>query len=103
MHLLDLAALRSTLLTRPPFGYLIVPGFVTPEARAAILADYPRIDSAGSFPVSELSFGPAFRALVDMLRGPEIRSAFADKFGIDLRRRPTLVTVRGPSHARPPT
>jgi hypothetical protein len=95
MDMLDLAALRSTPLTRQPFDYLIVPGFVKPQARAAILADYPRIDSAGSFPVSELSFGPAFRALVDVLRGPEVRAAFADKFAIDLRRRPTMVTVRG--------
>lgn len=95
MHMLDLAALRSAPLIRQPFDYLIVPGFVKPEARAAIHADYPRIDSAGSFPVGELTFGPAFRALVDALCGPEVQSAFADTFGLDLRRRPTMVTVRG--------
>jgi hypothetical protein len=100
MHMLDFAALQSTPLTREPFDYLIVPGFVKPEARAAILADYPRIDSAGSFPVSELTFGPAFRTFVDTLRGPEVQTAFADKFGVDLRRRPTMITVRGRCDAR---
>jgi len=95
MHMLDLAALRDTPLNRRPFDYLIVPGFVRPEALAAIHADYPRVDSAGSFPLREVSFGPAFRAFVDTLRGREVEEAFADKFALNLRGRPTMVTVRG--------
>jgi SM-20-related protein len=97
MHGLDLAAFRATPLIRQPFDYLIVPGFIKPEARAAIHADYPRIDSPGSFPVAGLSYGPAFRALLEALEGPEMRAAFAEKFGIDLTGRPTMVTVRGQS------
>ena len=82
MHLLDLEALRAMPLKRQPFDYLIVPGFVRREALPAIHADYPHIDSAGSFPIGELSFGPAFRALVETLRGPEVEAAFAEKFSI---------------------
>ena len=95
MPTLDLAAFRSVPLNREPFEYLIVPGFVRPEALAAILADYPRIDSRGSFPVREVKGGPAFRALVRALRGPKVRDAFAEKFRLDLKGRPTMVTVRG--------
>jgi hypothetical protein len=95
MHRLDLEAFRATALTRQPFEYLVVPGFVKPEAASAINADYPRIDSPGSFPVSELTFGPAFQALLDALTGPQVRAAFEGKFGLDLRGRPTLLTVRG--------
>lgn len=95
MELLDLAALRATPLNREPFEYLIVPGFVRREALADIHADYPTIKSAGSFPIGELAFGPAFRALVETLRGPEVQSAFAEKFALDLRGRPTMLTVRG--------
>ncbi len=95
MQALDLAAFRSTPLTGQPFPYLVVPGFIRPEARAAINADYPRIDHPGSFPVGDLTFGPAFRSLLDALTGPEMRAAFEDKFGLDLRDRPTMLTVRG--------
>jgi SM-20-related protein len=95
MQVLDLAAFRSTPLTRQPFPYVVVPGFIRPEARAAIHADYPRIDHPGSFPVGELTFGPAFRSLLDALTGPEVRAAFEEKFGVDLRGRPTMLTVRG--------
>ena len=95
MHVLDLEAFRSTPLVREPFDYLIVPGFVRPEARAAIAADYPRIADPGSFPLEQLSYGPAFGSLIDALRGSEMRAAFATKFDLDLRDRPTTVTVRG--------
>src|SRR5437899_233276 len=95
MSALDLAALAATALVRQPFEYLIVPGFIQPAARAAIHADYPRIEAPGSFPASELTFGPAFRSLLEALQGPEVRTAFAEKFQIDLRHRPTMITIRG--------
>jgi hypothetical protein len=92
---LDLAAFRATPLTDRPFPYLVVPGFIRPEARPAINADFPQIDSPGSFPTRQLRFGPAFQALLDALQGPEVRAAFEEKFGLDLGGRPTVVTVRG--------
>jgi hypothetical protein len=95
MYQIDLAAFRSTPLVREPFPYLIVPGFVRPAAQAAIHTDYPRIDAPGSFPVDGLTYGPAFAELLRMLTGPDVQAAFEEKFGIDLRGRPTMVTVRG--------
>ena len=95
MYALDLAAFAATPLIRQPFEYLIVPSFIRPEARAAINADFPSIETPGSFPVSELTFGPAFRSLVNTLQGPEVSRVFSEKFQIDLNHRPTLITVRG--------
>jgi hypothetical protein len=95
MYALDLAAFSSTALVRQPFEYLIVPGFIRPEARAAIHADFPLIERPGSFPVSELTFGPAFRSLLAALQGSEVCRAFSVKFRIDLSRRPTIITIRG--------
>jgi hypothetical protein len=95
MPLLDLDAFRRTPLTREPFEYLIVPGFVQAAARQAIHDDYPQIERPGSFPVSVLRFGPAFRGLLDALQGPEMRAAFEDKFQINLHARPMMITVRG--------
>ena len=95
MHALELNAFRATPLVREPFPYLIVPAFIKPGTLAGIHADYPHIDQPGSFPVGVLEYGPAFRAFLEALEGPEMRAAFEEKFKMDLRGRPTMVTVRG--------
>jgi SM-20-related protein len=92
---LDLAAFRATPLTREPFPFLIVPQFVKPAARAAVNADYPVIESPGSFPVSGLTYGAGFQQLLDELRGPAFRAACEEKFDIDLSGRASMITVRG--------
>jgi SM-20-related protein len=95
MSAIDLAAFRATPLVREPFEHLIVPGFIRPQAWSAIQAAFPALDRPGSFPLSETTFGPAFRALIDEMEGFAVRKAFEEKFGIDLTGRPTMVTVRG--------
>jgi hypothetical protein len=100
MPTLDQEALRSTPLVREPFEHVIVSGFVRPEARTAINADFPRIDKPGSFPVAELRYGPAFAGLLQTLTGDEVRTAFEHKFGVALGGRPTMLTVRGRSGTR---
>jgi SM-20-related protein len=92
---LDLDRFMATPLATDPFPYLVVPGFLGPAALDAVAADFPRIDKPGSFPASELDFGPRFRALLGELEGPGMRAACAAKFAIDLSDRPTMVTVRG--------
>jgi hypothetical protein len=93
--MLNLDAFGATPLIQEPFDYLVLPGFIKPEARAAINADFPLVEKPGSFPLSEVRYGPVFTALVDELRGPEVRQAFEEKFAIDLKGRPTMITVRG--------
>jgi SM-20-related protein len=95
LSLLDLEALKAVPLIREPFDYFLVPGFVRPEARAKINADYPKISEGGSFPVAQLSYGGAFRQFLDELASEEFREAFEEKFDLDLAGRPTTITVRG--------
>lgn len=100
MAMLDLEAFAATPLVAEPFPHLIVPGFLKAEARERVARDYPAVARPGSFPTSELQYGPAFRALLAELEGEAMRAAFAQKFGIDLARRPTMVTVRGRAQAK---
>jgi SM-20-related protein len=92
---LDMEAFAATPLVREPFEYLIVPGFVKPEARAAVNRDYPQVPDLGSFPLERLKFGPAFQEMVDDLESDEFRKAFETKFSIDLTGRPSTITARG--------
>jgi hypothetical protein len=95
MHGFDLAAFEATPLVRQPFEYLVVPGFIRRDNCAAINADYPCINTPGSFPTKGLAFGPHFSSLLETLEGPELRATFESKFNLDLSTYPTMVTVRG--------
>ncbi|MCS7016537.1 MAG: 2OG-Fe(II) oxygenase [Gemmatales bacterium] len=95
MTCLNLDAFRATRLVTEPFPYLIVPGFVRAEALPAIHADFPPIEQPGSFPLAELTYGPAFQRLIEEMTGPEMCQAFEEKFSLSLRHRPTMITVRG--------
>ena len=92
---LRLDAFSKTPLITNPFQYLVVPGFVDAAAFKAVLVDYPKITTSGSFPVDQVTFGPAFRTLLDELEGDEFREAFEEKFNIALKGKPTVTTVRG--------
>jgi len=96
---LDIEALKNARVQGEPFPYLIVPGFVKAEALPAIGADFPAIAHPGSFPLSSLSYGLAFKNFVDDLQSPELGDIVAAKLGIKLDGCPTMVTVRGQSRA----
>jgi hypothetical protein len=96
---IDIETFRTTPVVREPFPYLITPGFVQAEAMETIQRDFPDVPLPGSFPLPSLRYGPAFAALMDAIRGEDFTDAVADKFGIDLSTRPTMITVRGTSRA----
>lgn len=100
MTLLDLDRLRAAPLCRDPFDFVVVENFVDRAELNPIVADFPNVPSHGSFPVQSLACGPIFSRLVAALTGPALRSAVEEKFGLDLDRRPTMVTVRGRSDGK---
>jgi SM-20-related protein len=95
LQYLGIEQFRATPLVQQPFEHLIVPQFIGPQPLAEINADYPKISTSGSFPVDQLSFGPAFRNFLEELNSDDFREAFEEKFGIELTGRPTITTVRG--------
>jgi hypothetical protein len=98
-HSLDVEALERARVHTQPFPFLIVPGFVRSAALPAIGRDFPVIEHAGSFPLSSLSYGPAFAAFADDLQSPQVTEIVARKLAMDLASAPTMVTVRGQSKA----
>jgi SM-20-related protein len=95
VDLLDLDRLGAAPLEHDPFDFVVVERFVPTEALPAILADFPAVRGAGSFPVECLDYGIAFAGLVKALTGPALKQAMAEKFAVDLDGRPTMLTVRG--------
>lgn len=100
LAILALDRLRAAPLARDPFEFVVVEDFIDREALPALVADFPPIRGAGSYPVETLEYGPAFCSLVAALTGPDLARAMADKFAVDLDGRPTLLTVRGMGDAK---
>lgn len=95
MAILDLDRLRAAPLERDPFDFVVVENFIWADALPEIMADFPPIRGAGSYPVESLRYGPVFGRLVAALTDSGLGRAIGEKFGIDLGGRPTLLTVRG--------
>jgi hypothetical protein len=93
--MLDLVRLEEVPLRKEPFEYLIVRDVLHDGSKAAIAGDFPRIDRHGSFPLSALQPGPAFRQLVEELLSKDFEKAVGGKFGMDLSQFPSMITVRG--------
>jgi hypothetical protein len=93
--ILDLDRLRAAPLEHDPFDFVVVEDFVRREALPALVAGFPPIRAAGSYPVQSVKHGPVFGQLVAALTGCELGRAMGDKFAVDLGSRPTLLTVRG--------
>ena len=92
---LDYAALDAAPVATDPFPHVVVPHFVPPATLRAVLADLPPLTRRGSFPASAVRAAPAAHALMQAMEGPELRRAIAQKFGLDLDRSATMLTVRG--------
>jgi SM-20-related protein len=98
--MLDLDRLEAAPLERDPFDFVVVEHFIRGDALSEIVADFPLTRGSGSYPIESLRYGPVFGGLVAALTGPELGRAIGSKFGIDLGRRPTLLTVRGMGDGR---
>ncbi len=93
--MLNLSKLAAAEFHTEPFEYLLVDDFLQPDCKQAIVEDFPRVEKSGSFPLSRVSYGPAFRQLTDELLGPDFAAAVGAKFSLDLSPYPTMLTVRG--------
>jgi len=93
--LLNLERIAAATLRSDPFPYTVVENALAVGELAELIRDFPAIDFAGSVPVSEVAYGPAFQRLLDDIDGPGLRAVISEKFAIDLTGKPVMTTVRG--------
>ncbi len=95
MTLLDYSAIRAAAVAREPFRYFAVPNVLGEQDLSEIRGDFPLIEDAGIFPLSELHYGPAFARLIEAIRSSELEEILSEKFEVDLAGKPMMITVRG--------
>jgi hypothetical protein len=97
---LNLERIRGAAMNRDPFDFLFAPATLDAAELGAIVRDFPDVPAGGSYDVETLRPGPAFRGLIEDMRGDAFRRVFEEKFEIDLKPFPLHVTVRGAVRGR---
>lgn len=97
--MIDYAKFATTPLVRSPFDFLVVTGFVRPEAAAAANESFPAPDMPGVLPAPPQCLRDGFGRLLAALRSSRTTEAFAEKFGLALSVDTLMVTLR--SRCRP--
>ena len=92
--LVDLEAFRQTPLCAEPYPHCVVPDFLPAEAQSELTRDFPKLDVGGLYLPEAAPHGPSMAQLLEELEGEAVRGMVEQKLGLDLRGRPTLVTLR---------
>jgi SM-20-related protein len=92
--LCDLAAIARAPVYVAPYPHLIASNVLLTVDAPALHADFPEIKRPGFFPLSQLSRQGSFDRLARELEAPELADVLTQKFGIELRNKPRLITVR---------
>lgn len=96
---LDLDRLAASTVVRDPFWYVVVPEFIRAERLDEVLEDFPAIDGPSNYTPQQLTYGPAFAAMLRELTSDATRDAFARAFEIDLDGAEPSIGIRGYSEA----
>ncbi len=94
MSMFDVDTFHATSLQRAPFDYLVVPGFIRPDALEALDRDYPQIEGPGNMSADDLDGGPAFAQLLATLKSRPFAGLVGEKFGVDLSGCAPTISVR---------
>ena len=93
--MLNFEAIANAPVNHEPFSFFATPSVLSAVDLAAIRADFPDIRQPGIFPLSELTYGPAFAALIEDIQSAQLEDIMAEKYGVDLVDKPLMITVRG--------
>jgi SM-20-related protein len=99
MSIFDVDAFHATPLQRKPFDFLMVSGFIRPDALAALNRDYPQIAGPGNMAADDVDCGPAFAQLLAALKSRSFADLVGDKFDVDLGGCRPTISVRRYSEA----
>jgi SM-20-related protein len=100
MNFVRLDAIRNAVVVREPYPYLVAHGVLAPETMTDINNDFPDIPKAGFFPLLTMKRQGAFDRLLSDLESPALAALLTEKFGVDIRGKPQIITVRKWSAAK---
>ncbi len=94
MHIVNLAAVNKAPAFSHPYRHFVGDDVLESESVPRLIADFPNIEQAGFYPISDLRYGGAFAALMDDIAAPDFSAAVGAKLDMDLASKPKLITIR---------
>lgn len=98
--LLQLNHIAAAPVMRDPYPYLVAHNVLSKDLLTRLYADFPAIEKPGFFPVGTMARKGAFDTLIKELQSPELAELLTQKLQIELRDKPSMVTVRKWSAAK---
>ena len=98
--MIDLDTIAKAQVATEPFEFFATGSVLSDSDLHAIQADFPAIAKPGIYPLTELTYGPAFARLVDDIRSSDLATVVGNKLGVDLTGLPVMITVRGQAQAK---
>lgn len=93
-------AVRRAVVSRVPCPHIVVPDFLAGPSLARAVSLLPEIRAGGSFPIGALELHPELKAMMEDFAGPRLKEIVSEKFGLDVRSAPSMVTMRGQTRAK---
>jgi len=93
-RLLQLDNLVSATAKTEPYPHIVTSGLLRKNGAESLKRDFPEIQKSGYFPLSLLKRQGAFDQLLKELEGPELSAILTEKFALELRDKPQMITIR---------
>lgn len=93
-------AIKNAEVQQQPYPFFGVENVFSEASHQPLLNDFPLIEKGGSFPLESVEVKGEFSRLVDEIKSDEFRQAMAEKFEVDLKDKPIIITARGFSRQR---
>jgi len=98
--LLQLDKIAAATVTRDPYPYLVAHGVLSQELMQTLQKDFPAIEKPGFFPLGTMKRVGLFDKLTKELQSPELAALLTEKLQVELRDKPSMITVRKWSAAK---
>ena len=99
-NVLNLQALEDAVVRTDPYPYFTLAESIDRQHITAIIDGFPAINDGGSYNIDDVEMSPAFSQLIDSLDTPQFRQIICDKFDVNVRDLPMMVTLRGYSRQK---
>jgi len=93
--MINLNTIKGSELKTEPFPYLVILQALDDTKLGKLIQEFPNIQSGGSFNKEDLDLSTSYQALHDALDGPEFRQILSEKFDVDVKESPLMLTYRG--------
>ncbi|SRR5579883_1866069 len=88
-------ALKEAAVQQEPFPFAVIPNLIQQPVLNSLVESFPTIKNRGSIPSESVKSESIFQNFLSELKGPAFRQVIAEKFELDLKDKPTLLTLRG--------